>query len=460
MRYNYLLLIFYIITPTKAMELPLQSMLIFFGLDNRMDRDIPQEIKQYIGARVIDKKEWWYLDREFQYTICLDSVCFNHIGNLLATASRKKALIFDITTNQEVASFKHSRLVRLADFNYADDQLVTVADDKIVRIFDLITKKEITSFQHKNYVDSVCFSPNGNKLATGSYKEATIFDLTTKQKVISFPHNDWVNSVCFNLIDNQLQLATASNDKNNKMAYVFDCIANTKTASFPHEDNVNSVRLSPNDNNQLATASSDSSVRIFDLITNKEVVVLQHNHCVNGVCFNPHGSQLATASDDIYGSLFFPILSKAPSKIRIFTLTTNQEVASFQHNDYVHSMSFSHNQLATASYDKIVRIFTRYTTWTFKQSLLKKITTLWLCVEKPSRDITSVELLFKTLQSKFGLDYQELCDIWKTFPENMQLALWRTIDYKIKKYGKEKSIIDHIYDSFMSFTALKSADMV
>ena len=72
---------------------------------------------------------------------------------------------------------------------------------------------------------------------------------------------------------------------------------------------------------QLASASEDKTVRIWDASTGQEVSQLQgHSNSVNSVAWSPDGSQLASASDD--------------ETVRIWDASTGQEVSQLQgHSD-------------------------------------------------------------------------------------------------------------------------------
>ena len=64
-----------------------------------------------------------------------------------------------------------------------------------------------------------------------------------------------------------------------------------------HDGYVNSVAFSP-DGSKLATGSSDSTARIWDVATGIVLQKLVHDGSVVSVEFSPDGSKLATLSSD------------------------------------------------------------------------------------------------------------------------------------------------------------------
>jgi len=113
-----------------------------------------------------------------------------------------------------------------------------------------------------------------------------------------------------------------------------------------HHSTVLGVAFSP-DGRRLATASVDKTARLWDPATGKHLLTLTgHDDMVGGVAFSPDGRLLATASGDKTARLWNPATGK-----HLRTLTG--------HDSAVHGVAFSPDGrlLATASDDKTARLW-------------------------------------------------------------------------------------------------------
>jgi WD40 repeat protein len=144
-----------------------------------------------------------------------------------------------------------------------------------VKIWDSMTGREIVSFAgHTNWVASVVFSPDGQRLASGSH------DNTVK---------------------------------------IWGSVSGKELFSLKgHADRVESVAFSP-DGLRLASGSNDSTVKIWDSATGKELFSLKsHAGTVLSVSFSPDGRRLAAGIDGmltIWETSFLPKYSVAGQPI-------------------------------------------------------------------------------------------------------------------------------------------------
>ncbi|KAH8714805.1 putative WD-repeat protein [Phaeosphaeriaceae sp. PMI808] len=155
-------------------------------------------------------------------------------------------------------------------------------------------------------------------------------------------HSDWVSTVVFSP-DGQL-LASASNDSTVR---VWETVTGQcRSVLEGHLDWVSTVVFSP-DGQLLASASGDSTVRVWEAATGQCRSVLEsHSREVWAVVFSPDGQLLASASDD--------------RTVRVWETVTGQCRSVLEgHLDWVSTVVFSPDGqlLASASGDSTVRVW-------------------------------------------------------------------------------------------------------
>lgn len=123
-------------------------------------------------------------------------------------------------------------------------------------------------------------------------------------------------------------------------------LGNSELRSWRHGNRVTSVNFFP-DHTRVATTGDDRAVRIWDVITGRELKTLTgHSDKVWVVAISPDGKTLASGSND--------------HSVKLWNAITGEEIATLSgHTDWLQSISFSPDgmKLATASYDKSVKVW-------------------------------------------------------------------------------------------------------
>lgn len=198
--------------------------------------------------------------------------------------------------------------------------------ENIIKICDLSTNKLIHSLNvgRENFVRSVCFSPDGSRLASGVGNSIKIWNVATGEETQTLQgHRNIVTSVFYH--PDTSKLISGSYDQTIK---IWDLQSGEEIQTFRgHSRSVKAISLSP-DGLKLASGSEDNTVRIWDVKTGKELHTFRgHTNGVVSVSFSPDGEKIASGSEDY--------------SVKIWDLKTDRELQTLYHDRRVSSVAYS-----------------------------------------------------------------------------------------------------------------------
>ena len=236
-------------------------------------------------------------------------------------------------------------------FSPDGERLASAGGDGSVKVWNGKTDQVIQTFNaHPGFVSSVMFHPDGKYLAsTGGDQQVKVWDLTTGQKLFAGPcdvvhTNGTANAAAFSPDGRWLAAGSGG------VLRVWDWRKQQILQTFAgHEKKAISVAFS-RDGRRLASGTWGGSVRLWDVVAGGEPLCdfaasRMTRHPISALAFSPNGRRLATAS---FGR-----------RVDVWDTSTGELVQTLPQSGMVLCVAFSPDgrRLVSAGEDKTVRVW-------------------------------------------------------------------------------------------------------
>lgn len=226
------------------------------------------------------------------------SVAFSPVGKILASSAGKTIKLWEVATGELLKTLEgHTDQAASVAFSPNGQRLASGSWDKTVRLWDVHTGECLNVLQgHHDWVWSVAFSPDGEILVSGSAdKTAKLWQVKTGQCLETLRgHRSWIRSVAFSPDGQTIACGCEGEEVKLWSVKTKQCL---KTL-LGYQSWVESVVISPEDQ-ILVAGYGDRIIRLWSINTGQCLKLLQgHTDWIDAVAISPDGQVIASGSSD------------------------------------------------------------------------------------------------------------------------------------------------------------------
>ncbi len=261
-----------------------------------------------IGAEDGKVRLWDTSTGQFRYRIDGNitspySFSFNSDGSTIATRSNTNTvLLWDTTTGRHKKTLEDGigKLGNSIAYSPNREMLAITAEDGL-QLWNTTTGKLVNKLKRTGRIEDIVFSPDGNTigifgLSGKNNRNVWLWDIVTGENRSMLKGTDSIKRVAFNLDCHEIAIASTDN-----MVQVWNTTTRKHKFTLEHTSSVVGFSYNHDRKNLLTTVHTDKTVWLWNTLslTGKPTIKLSdHTKDVSSVAFSSDGNMFATGSED------------------------------------------------------------------------------------------------------------------------------------------------------------------
>jgi WD40 repeat protein/serine/threonine protein kinase/DNA-binding SARP family transcriptional activator len=336
--------------PQRSILLALEAADVARTADQGVIREIEEALHQAILA---SRLELIITPEEDERPVSSVAAVFSPDGTQLAVGSSDGiARIYDPVSGEELGLlFGHEDAIIDVKWNSDGSRLLTVSFDGTARMWDVSSGEQLQLY---GPIDAPALigdlSPDDERVVVSSFDNLVrVWDVESAQLLLAVevpPPLEAIGVAFDPPTGDRIAVAADGPGEFGAGVIIFDAHSGEELLRIPSQDGVCELRWSP-DGTRIATASGDTTGRVWDTTTGEELTSFeQHHSFLCTVDFSLDGTMVVTGGDD--------------GAARVWEADTGREVVSLAgHEERVGFAAFSPDgrRVVTSSDDDLIRIW-------------------------------------------------------------------------------------------------------
>ncbi len=266
----------------------------------------------------------------------VQAVAYSPINSsLVASAGGNHNIkLWDLVEGSVTTLGSHTDTVNSIAFSPDGQRLVSASDDYTFKLWDVQGKRHLSTLRHitnqaQSQIKAVAFSVDGQKIATAGW-HVKLWDIHTLREIMTIRHAAWVYAVAFSFDSQYLAMGDASGQISIKnLRNQQDVVQFRGDPDF-----MTAIKFSP-DSQTLASAGYNGGVKLWKLPNWEQTGTLPTSGTVSDLSFSPDSSKLASTDFEA---------------VNLWTIHNGEKIATLRgHVGWVNAADFSHDGASVIS---------------------------------------------------------------------------------------------------------------